>query len=82
MKHGWNTELAREFLFGAAIVFQSDLHQLNFRPRTPSNALPKLQAGYVAGEKKDAAFLNVRLAEFCQARADELTADAELPMAL
>jgi hypothetical protein len=68
-------------LFGVALVRQPDLHQLNFRPQTPSHPRSKLHAGHVTGEEENTAFLNANLVEFRHACADELTANAALPMA-
>lgn len=76
---GLINELTRTVLFLADVI-QPDLHQLNIRPRIPPDALPKFLAGRIAGEEEDGAFLDAKLAEFCQARLDELPAKAALPV--
>jgi len=75
-------DLARTVPLRAAVVFQTNLHQPQFRAQLPAGVHPKLHACRIIREDEDVAFGNAGLAEFRQTGIYQSPADASLTMPL
>src|SRR5579859_1076078 len=69
---------ARAVISRLTLIFQTELHHLQFRSQLPAGMRPEFHAGCIVGEDEDVAFLNAGLAEFRQTGMDQLPTNALL----